>query len=88
MHSGAPEPQPDAAPLFRPEQGAFAVGLATRNQGEAIGALVRIATCISGHVEVMVNCGPQFDYGAAGGTWSYTGDGCVHRERNRHSAAR
>ena len=41
MHSGAPEPQPDAAPLFRPEQGAFAVGLATRNQGEAIGALVR-----------------------------------------------
>jgi GH15 family glucan-1,4-alpha-glucosidase len=23
----------------------------------------------------MVNCGPQFDYGTAGGTWSYTGDG-------------
>jgi GH15 family glucan-1,4-alpha-glucosidase len=41
----------------------------------AIGALVRIATCISGRVEVMVNCVPLFSYGAAAGTWSYTGDG-------------
>ena len=41
----------------------------------AIGALVRIATCISGRVEVAVNCGPQFNYGTSGGTWSYTGDG-------------
>jgi alpha,alpha-trehalase len=41
----------------------------------AIGALVRIATCISGRVEVMVNCGPLFDYGTASGTWSYQGDG-------------
>jgi alpha,alpha-trehalase len=41
----------------------------------AVGALVRIATCISGHVEVMVNCGPQFNYGATGGTWSYRGEG-------------
>jgi GH15 family glucan-1,4-alpha-glucosidase len=40
----------------------------------AIGALVRIATCISGRVEVAVNCGPLFDYGRAGGTWSYNGD--------------
>jgi alpha,alpha-trehalase len=40
----------------------------------AVGALVRIATCISGRVEVAVNCGPLFDYGRAGGTWSYTGD--------------
>ena len=39
----------------------------------AIGALVRIATCISGHVEVMVNCGPLFNYGTASGTWSYRG---------------
>ena len=31
----------------------------------AIGALVRIATCISGRVEVAVNCGPQFNYGTA-----------------------
>jgi len=41
----------------------------------AIGALVRIATCISGRVEVMVNCAPLFNYGTASGTWSYQGDG-------------
>jgi alpha,alpha-trehalase len=41
----------------------------------AVGALVRIATCISGRVEAVVNCAPLFDYGTAGGTWSYRGDG-------------
>jgi GH15 family glucan-1,4-alpha-glucosidase len=41
----------------------------------AVGALVRIATCLSGRVEVMVNCAPLFGYGTAGGTWSYAGDG-------------
>jgi alpha,alpha-trehalase len=41
----------------------------------AVGALVRIATCISGRVEVMVNCAPLFDYGTAAGTWSYRGEG-------------
>jgi alpha,alpha-trehalase len=30
---------------------------------------------MSGRVEVMVNCGPQFEYGTTGGTWSYQGDG-------------
>ena len=40
----------------------------------AVGALVRIATCISGRVEVAVNCGPLFDYGRAPGRWSYQGD--------------
>ena len=40
----------------------------------AVGALVRIATCISGRVEVAVNCGPLFNYGKTGGTWSYQGD--------------
>ena len=40
----------------------------------AVGALVRIATCISGRVEVVVNCGPLFDYGRTAGTWSYQGD--------------
>jgi GH15 family glucan-1,4-alpha-glucosidase len=40
----------------------------------AVGALIRIATCISGRVEVAVNCGPQFDYGRTGGKWSYKGD--------------
>src|SRR5262247_1184430 len=41
----------------------------------AIGALVRIATCISGRVEVAVNCAPLFNYGTAAGTWIYTGEG-------------
>ena len=41
----------------------------------AIGALVRIATCISGRVEVAVNCDPLFNYGTASGTWNYQGDG-------------
>ncbi len=41
----------------------------------AVGALVRIATCISGRVEAVVNCAPLFEYGTAGGTWSYQGDG-------------
>src|SRR5450631_1689037 len=41
----------------------------------AVGALVRIATCISGRVEAVVNCGPLFNYGTVGGTWSYSGNG-------------
>ena len=41
----------------------------------AVGALVRIATCISGRVEVMVNCSPLFNYGTAAGTWGYQGEG-------------
>ena len=41
----------------------------------AVGALLRIATCISGHVEVAVDCAPLFNYGTAGGTWSYKGEG-------------
>jgi alpha,alpha-trehalase len=40
----------------------------------AVGALIRIATCISGRVEVAVNCAPLFDYGRTGGAWSYKGD--------------
>jgi alpha,alpha-trehalase len=41
----------------------------------AVGALVRIATCISGRAEAVVSCGPLFNYGTTSGTWSYTGDG-------------
>jgi GH15 family glucan-1,4-alpha-glucosidase len=41
----------------------------------AVGALVRIATCISGRVEVAVNCAPLFEYGRTAGQWSYQGDG-------------
>ena len=41
----------------------------------AVGVLLRLATCIGGRVEVLVNCAPRFDYGTTGGTWSYRGDG-------------
>jgi GH15 family glucan-1,4-alpha-glucosidase len=41
----------------------------------AVGVLLRIATCISGRVEVAVNCAPLFNYGTAGGIWNYQGDG-------------
>src|SRR5271165_4990179 len=41
----------------------------------AVGALVRIATCISGRVEAMVNCAPIFNYGSAPGKWIYKDEG-------------
>jgi GH15 family glucan-1,4-alpha-glucosidase len=41
----------------------------------AVGVLLRIATCISGRVEVAVTCAPLFNYGTAGGIWDYQGDG-------------
>ena len=41
----------------------------------AVGVLLRVATCISGRVEVVVNCAPLFNYGITTGTWSYQGDG-------------
>jgi alpha,alpha-trehalase len=41
----------------------------------AVGVLLRIATCISGRVEVLVNCVPRFNYSTTGGQWSYRGDG-------------
>jgi GH15 family glucan-1,4-alpha-glucosidase len=41
----------------------------------AVGALVRIATCISGRVEAAVNCAPLFNYGTSPGKWSYKGEG-------------
>jgi alpha,alpha-trehalase len=40
----------------------------------AEGVLLRIATCIDGDVEVVLNCLPQFDYGREPGTWSYSGE--------------
>ena len=39
----------------------------------AVGALVRIATCISGRVEAVVNCAAVFNYGTSPGKWSYNG---------------
>ena len=39
------------------------------------GTLLRLATCLSGRVEVAVDCFPQFEYGAAQGSWAYKGEG-------------
>jgi alpha,alpha-trehalase len=39
------------------------------------GLLVRTATCISGQVDLMLDCMPLFDYGRDAGTWSYHGAG-------------
>ncbi len=44
-------------------------------ESAACATLLRLATCIEGHVEVVVNVVPVFEYGLATGTWSYEGDG-------------
>jgi alpha,alpha-trehalase len=41
----------------------------------AIGTLLRVATCIEGRVEAMLNVVPVFEYGLKLGTWEYEGDG-------------
>ena len=41
----------------------------------AQGTLLRIATCVSGRVEVQTNCLPQFDYGRTSGEWNYDDGG-------------
>ncbi|HXA74398.1 MAG TPA: glycoside hydrolase family 15 protein [Acidimicrobiales bacterium] len=38
------------------------------------GVLLRVATCIEGHVEVIANLVPVFEYGKQTGQWSYEGD--------------
>ncbi len=39
------------------------------------GRLVRTATCISGQVDIMLDCMPLFDYARTAGTWDYQGGG-------------
>jgi alpha,alpha-trehalase len=48
-----------------------------RSPGDAAatGTLIRLATCISGKVEVVVNAVPVFEYGLTTGGWEYDGDG-------------
>ena len=41
----------------------------------AAGTLLRLATCIDGRVEVMVDCIPNFDYGTVPATFEYAGEG-------------
>jgi alpha,alpha-trehalase len=40
----------------------------------ATGTLLRLAECIEGRVELVVNAAPSFEYGAASGVWEYDGD--------------
>ena len=40
----------------------------------AAGTLLRIATCVEGEVEVVLNCLPVFDYGRDARHWEYTGE--------------
>ncbi len=44
----------------------------------ACGMLVRTATCISGKVDLMMDCMPLFDYGRSPGMWEYGGDDYGH----------
>ena len=48
-----------------------------RSPGDAAatGTLLRLATCIEGHVEVVANVVPVFEYGVQTGMWDYDGDG-------------
>jgi alpha,alpha-trehalase len=41
----------------------------------ATGTLLRLATCVDGRVEVVVNTMPSFEYGSITGIWGYDGDG-------------
>ncbi len=41
----------------------------------ATGTLLRLARCIGGRVEVVVNAAPIFEYGTASGVWDYDGEG-------------
>ncbi len=41
----------------------------------ATGTLLRLVTCIEGHVEVVANVVPVFEYGVQTGMWDYEGDG-------------
>jgi GH15 family glucan-1,4-alpha-glucosidase len=51
----------------------------------AAGVLLRIATCVDGDVELVLNCMPMFDYGREPGSWSYTAEG--YEEAEVHSAS-
>ena len=44
----------------------------------AAGVLLRVATCVDGDAEVILNCLPMFDYGREPGAWSYAAEGYEH----------
>ncbi len=63
--------------VMGPWQGRERVEGRRRPPGDFTGRamLVRTATCISGQVDLMLDCMPLFDYGRDAGTWSYHGAG-------------
>ncbi|MFY9890106.1 MAG: glycoside hydrolase family 15 protein [Streptosporangiaceae bacterium] len=63
--------------VMGPWQGSQRIEGQRRPPGDYIGRgmLVRTATCISGQVDVALDCMPLFDYGRSSGTWSYTEEG-------------
>ncbi len=44
----------------------------------AAGVLLRIATCVDGDAELILNCMPMFDYGREPGAWTYAAEGYEH----------
>jgi alpha,alpha-trehalase len=56
---------PDRVPGHRRPPGDFA----------GKGMLVRTVSCITGQVDIMLDCMPLFDYGRTPGSWEYQGDG-------------
>ena len=63
--------------VMGPWQGQERIEGQRRPPGDYTGrsTLVRTATCISGQVDLMLDCMPLFDYGRHSGTWSYQGPG-------------
>ena len=63
--------------VMGPWQGSHRIEGQRRPPGDYTGRgiLVRTATCISGQVDLMLDCMPLFDYGRFVGAWSYRGDG-------------
>jgi alpha,alpha-trehalase len=61
--------------VMGPWQGRERIDGQRRPPGDYTGRrlLVRTATCISGQVDLMLDCMPLFDYGRTPGTWSYHG---------------
>jgi alpha,alpha-trehalase len=61
--------------VMGPWQGRDRIDGQRRPPGDYTGRrlLVRTATCISGQVDLMLDCMPLFDYGRTPGTWSYHG---------------
>lgn len=61
----------------------------SRETGEfgARHALVRMATCLFGTVDVTLNCEPSFDYGRSDAEWSYAGTSRMSASAGAHGSS-